>query len=153
CHRSRRTPRSCYPRLLMPLPAPLPTRLPGPRAGALATMDAARRWALACVVRLPLLRPLATSREARMLARATCGTALAFTATLFAPGLLFVLGPVLFGVPHVAADIRYLVRRPKMPGGVAVFMYTGCAVFLALRALELAMPELLPFARIELALA
>jgi hypothetical protein len=113
-------------------------------------MDAARRWTIAQIVRWPAVRPFAARRDLRMFARATFGIVLAFAATLFAPGLLFVLGPIIFGVAHVASDVRYLVRRP---GGPAPLMYGGCAAILALRACEMARPDLLPYARLEIVLA
>ena len=116
-------------------------------------MDTARRWTLARIVRAPIARPLAANRDARMLARTTLGILAAFAGTLFVPGLLFVLGPVVFGVAHVAADVRYLVRRPRMPAHVAALMYAGCAVLLAIRALEMALPEVLPYAELEIAAA
>jgi hypothetical protein len=116
-------------------------------------MDTARRWTIAHVVRTPIMRPLATNRDARMLARTTLGVLFAFAATLFAPGALFVLGPVVFGVAHVAGDLRYLVRRPGLPAPVTALMYGGCATLLALRALEMSIPDLLPYARVELVLA
>jgi hypothetical protein len=119
----------------------------------LDAMDTARRWTIAQIVRRPAVRPLATRRDVRMLARTTLGIAIAFAATLVAPGFLFVLGPVLFGVAHVASDVRYLVRRPAVPARIAGLMYGGCAMLLALRALEMAAPELLDYPRVEIALA
>jgi hypothetical protein len=113
-------------------------------------LDDARRWTIDKVVRTPAVRPFAVRRDARMLARTTLGVLVAFAATLVAPGLLFVLGPIVFGVAHVASDVRYLVRRPRAP---AALMYGGCVAILALRAGEMAAPGALPFARLEIALA
>jgi hypothetical protein len=119
----------------------------------LDAMDTARRWTIAQIVKRPVVRPFATRRDARMLARTTLGISFAFLTTLFAPGLVFVIGPILFGVAHVASDVRYLIRRPGVPSGVAALMYGGCAALLALRAAEMAAPDLLPYARLEIALA
>jgi hypothetical protein len=113
-------------------------------------LDLARRWTIAQIVRWPAARPFAAKRDLRMLARTTFGIVFAFAATLVAPGLLFVLGPIVLGVAHVASDVRYLVRRPASP---TVLMYGGCAAILALRACEMARPDLLPYARLEIALA
>jgi hypothetical protein len=68
------------------------------------------------------------------------------------PGVLYVVGPALFGVAHVAADARYLVLRRTLPRWWVTTLATGCAALLALRALELAFPAALPFARTELGL-
>jgi hypothetical protein len=79
-------------------------------AAPIAAADwARRRW-------LHLLggwaRPIVTRRELRvaLMFSATICTALA--ATLVAPLWLLILGPLLWGVPHLVADLRYLVVRP-----------------------------------------
>jgi hypothetical protein len=50
--------------------------------------------------------------------------------------LLFVLGPVLLGVAHVAADVRYLVLRRRLPSWWKSAVWIGCAVLLGLRIAE-----------------
>ena len=66
--------------------------------------------------RSPGLRRAAGSRGYRLALIATTSTAIAFAVALGAPGLLFLWGPLLLGVPHLVADVRYLVVRP--PGAL-----------------------------------
>jgi hypothetical protein len=49
---------------------------------------------------------------------------------------LFVLGPVLLGVAHVAADVRYLVVRRQLPAWWKNAVWIGCAVLIGLRVAE-----------------
>jgi hypothetical protein len=62
------------------------------------------------------LRRAAGSRPHRLALIAVTSTALAFALALGAPGLLYLWGPLLLGVPHLVADVRYLVVRP--PGAL-----------------------------------
>lgn len=62
----------------------------------------------------PLARPLVRRRDLRVLA-AGCGMVVfSAMATLISPFWLLALGPVLLGVPHLVADVRYLVLRPGL---------------------------------------
>ena len=58
------------------------------------------------------LRPLIADRGARTAVIFTAVVLFAFTATLTMPVALLALGPIVLGVPHVLADVRYLVVRP-----------------------------------------
>jgi hypothetical protein len=84
----------------------------------------------------PLVSSLAYRREQRLAfivglhALVACGLALAF------PVHLFVLGPVLFGVIHVAADVRYLVLRQGLARSWRTVVACGCAALIALRVAE-----------------
>jgi hypothetical protein len=53
-------------------------------------------------------------RASRIVVVASLAIALSLTLTLFAPLVLFTLGPVLIGVPHLVSDVRYLVLKPKL---------------------------------------
>jgi hypothetical protein len=92
-------------------------------------------------------------RDARVLARSVIGIALAFVGSIVIPGALFVLSPVVLGVAHVGADIRYLVLRQGVARRAAALLYGGCAALLALRAAEMMAPGALPYARVELGAA
>lgn len=88
-----------------------------PRLLALATMVLAPmdrvRW-LGLKALGPLARPFVRQRELRVLA-AGCGVvATSALGTLLAPFWLLALTPVLLGVPHLLADVRYLVLRPGL---------------------------------------
>ena len=51
------------------------------------------------------------SRERRVAAMAGIGIVVAFALTAVVPLWLLVLGPLVWGVPHLVADVRYLVVR------------------------------------------
>ncbi|MEZ4380739.1 MAG: hypothetical protein R3A79_05300 [Nannocystaceae bacterium] len=68
-----------------------------------------RRW-----LRLlgPLARPLMIDRDLRVALMATLMICTATAATLLFPLWLLALGPLVWGVPHLVADLRYLVVGP-----------------------------------------
>lgn len=90
-----------------------------------------------------LLRSLATSpwgrwvahRERRVGALALVAVAQGLLLTLVAPGALYVLGPVLLGVPHVASDVRYLLLRRPWPSTATAAMVMGACALVVLAAL------------------
>jgi len=61
---------------------------------------------------------------------------LALGAAVSSPALLFFALPLLFGVPHVAADLRYLVLRRDLPASWRRTVWLGCAALLALRGVD-----------------
>ncbi|MCA9660414.1 MAG: hypothetical protein KC486_18870 [Myxococcales bacterium] len=68
-----------------------------------------RRW-----LRLlgPFARPLMIDRDLRVALMATLMMCTATLATLLFPLWLLALGPIVWGVPHLVADLRYLVVGP-----------------------------------------
>ena len=60
------------------------------------------------------LRPLLLSRDRRVAWLGALGICLAFAIACGFPLWSLALGPVLLGVPHVLADVRYLVVRPGL---------------------------------------
>ncbi len=70
-------------------------------------------------------------REARVLAGGLLlvGTALALT--LAAPFWLLALGPVLWGIPHVLSDFRYLVLRPGLHRRLGLCLGVGIPLAVA----------------------
>jgi hypothetical protein len=62
----------------------------------------------------PVAGPFIRSRELRAAALLTFSIAVAFVLTAVAPLELLALGPIVLGVPHLAADVRYLVVRPRL---------------------------------------
>lgn len=89
----------------------------------LAPLDAARAALLRALG--PLARPFILSRELRVSANATLIVLGALVGTLLAPLWLVVLGPVVWGVPHVLADVRYLIARPGLHRRPAVLLAGG----------------------------
>jgi hypothetical protein len=121
-------------------------------ARAVEPLDRLRRRVLLGVVRVPGVGRLVARRDARIALHSVMSVALTFALTLLCPGVLYVLGPALFGVAHVAADARYLVLRRSLPRGWTTALAAGCAALFALRALELAFPARWPFAATEVAI-
>jgi hypothetical protein len=118
---------------------------------ALEPLDRLRRYVLVGLCRAPAIGRVIARRDARLMLHSVTSVGLTFALTLFCPGVLFVVGPALFGVAHVAADARYLVLRRALPRWWVAVLGAGCAALLALRALESAWPARWPFATLELA--
>lgn len=59
-------------------------------------------------------RRLIRDRALRVEVLALVGVAFALALTLWVPLWLLVIGPLLLGVPHLLADVRYLVVRPGL---------------------------------------
>ncbi len=100
--------------------------------GLLAPIDALRIAALRPWG--PTLRPLILSRERRVALSGALGVTIAFAVACGAPLWGLALGPVLLGVPHVLADLRYLVVRPGLHRRGLLLVLAG--IPLALAALE-----------------
>ena len=100
---------------------------------AVAPLDWLRRQLLRAAVALPRLTPLVLRRERRVPLIAVGHAVLAFALVASFPALLFILAPVLLGVVHVAADVRYLVLRRKLPSWWRKAIWGGCATLIAVR--------------------
>lgn len=59
----------------------------------------------------PLGRRLVADREVRVAANASVGIGVAGLTTALVPMWMLALGPLVLGVPHLVADLRYLVLR------------------------------------------
>jgi MFS family permease len=78
----------------------------------LAPLDRARRSILAACVRVA--PRVVVEREPRVAVMGAALIALGFVLTAIAPLWLLLIGPLVLGVPHVIADVRYLVARPGL---------------------------------------
>ena len=78
---------------------------------AIDALDSARRWVWRQVVRTRAGRRCARDRSTRLLALGIGHVAIALALTGLVPGYLLMFGPIVFGVPHVVADFRYLIVR------------------------------------------
>jgi hypothetical protein len=96
-------------------------------------LDKARKAWLALCLQSRLLKAVLSRRASRIAALASLQAVVAFGLALYFPVLLFALGPVLFGVAHVAADVRYLVLRQELAGWWRHVVWLGCAALLAVR--------------------
>lgn len=88
------------------LPAP-------PLEGLLDLADRLRRFGLTTWGR-SLARTLFTDRDKRTAFWGCLLITLAFATTSTFPVVMLVVGPLVYGIPHVLADLRYLVARPGL---------------------------------------
>lgn len=108
---------------------PLPHRPLESAAAILTPLDRAR-WLLLRLLG-PLAKPLVRKRELRVLV-AGCGViGFSLAATLISPFWLLALGPVVLGVPHLVADLRYLVVRPGLHRRRVFWLPVGLPLLLA----------------------
>jgi hypothetical protein len=119
---------------------------------SLAPFDRVRRALLVGLSRSAIAGPLVSRRDQRIRLQALVGVGLAFALTVLAPGVLFVVGPALFGVAHLASDVRYLALRRDLPRRWILTLAAGGLALFALRGLEAAFPERWPFAATEVGL-
>jgi hypothetical protein len=96
-------------------------------------LDLARRTTLRLATRSAWLTRVLARRDSRIACLATLQVALLFLLTLRAPVALFFIGPVLLGVVHLAADVRYLVLHRAPP---KVLLVASAAVALTLTAVR-----------------
>lgn len=101
----------------------------------LGTLDALRRRSFGLAVRAPLLSTFVGRRDRRLAVQASIHATTAFVLSIYYPVLLFVLGPVLFGVAHVASDVRYLVLRRRLGRTWRAIVLAGCATLVVLAVL------------------
>ncbi len=74
--------------------------------------DRIRWWVLKSLGR-PVL-PLVRQRDLRVVVSGLFTLVIAFALTLAGPFWLLAIGPIIWGIPHLLADLRYLVVRPGL---------------------------------------
>ncbi len=79
----------------------------------------------------PLAKPLVRRRELRVMAAGCAVVGFSLAATLISPFWLLALGPVVLGVPHLVADVRYLVLRPGLHRRLVLWLPVGIPLLLA----------------------
>src|SRR5205814_4891113 len=99
--------------------------------------------------RLPAVGLAFRTIESRAVVVASAGVVLAFIFTSLVPGVLFVLGPALFGVLHLGSDVRYLLLRPGVPRRWLLAVTFASVALIAWRLLEMVFPKTLPFTHAE----
>lgn len=77
--------------------------------------DALHAWTWRQLRRRPVGERLWADPTERVTTQATTLVLLALLLAVLAPVPLLLLAPLLFGVPHVAADLRHLVLNPPLP--------------------------------------
>jgi hypothetical protein len=103
-----------------------------------APLDVARRGALSAVTRSPGLTLVVGRRDTRIPLLATAQVALLLAVTVTRPLWLFVVGPIVLGVPHLASDVRYLVLRQRVARPVIALALVATLALVTLHALPLA---------------
>ncbi len=83
------------------------------------------------------LAPQLVRKDRRIALRAVLGISVALVLTLRAPVALYALAPIVLGVPHLAADLRYLVLQPRWSRIARAALVVGCVPFVVLRLLPL----------------
>jgi hypothetical protein len=84
---------------------------------------------------VPPLAFVLRRRARRTEARAVLAIAVAFALSVVAPALMLAVGPIVFGVPHVAAEMRYLVVRRRVGRGLTACIVAGSMAIVAARLL------------------
>ncbi len=77
-----------------------------------APLDAVRRLWLRALGRFA--PHLLSNRGARIAVLGTFSIALTLSLSVARPIMMVALGPLLFGVPHLVSDVRYLVAKPRL---------------------------------------
>jgi len=98
-----------------------------------APWDEARRRLFGLALRVPPLAGIVRDRDRRVAAISTVSVAFGLALSLLMPAVLFALSPVVLGVPHVAADLRYLVLRRPLARWWKWAIFGTSAVMVALR--------------------
>jgi hypothetical protein len=101
----------------------------------LEPLDDVRSWLWRASVRVPGLRSILVRRAVRVPWLLAAHALAAFALVLVAPALSLVLTPLVLGVPHVAADVRYLMLRRALPRALWVALAVFAFGMIALRLL------------------
>jgi hypothetical protein len=112
----------------------------------LRPLDRARTALFVRALQLAPLRTVLVEKRRRVPALLLLHASAAFVLSVFAPTLLLVVGPLLLGVPHLVADLRYLVVRPRLGAAARVWLVGGSVLIFRLKLAELAgVPALLRY--------
>ena len=120
-----------------------------PAIVAVDVLDGVRSALLRFSARTAGLRFIIASRDIRLGVQSFLSAAVLAFATLRVPGLLLVVGPALFGVPHLVGDVRHIVIRSDLSRGWIRIVVVACAGLVAIRLGELAAPSTARYALVE----
>lgn len=101
-----------------------------------APLDEARRATLGTALRNRMLRSLFSSRDRRLAWILGAHACVAWLLTILFPAPLLVVLPLVLGVPHVLADVRYLVVR-RFERRFRLLLLLGSAALVVVNALSL----------------
>jgi len=100
-----------------------------PLEAPLAVLDGLRRTGLRVVG--PFARSILTDRDKRVAVLGSALLVIAFAGAASLPVVMLVLGPIVWGIPHVLADLRYLVARPGLHRRPLVLGAIGAGILAA----------------------
>src|SRR3954469_580283 len=83
---------------------------PPPLGGLIAPLNPLRASLLRAIA--PRARSLVVARDRRVAVVGACLIVTALVLTTLLPLWFLALGPLVWGVPHIVSDVRYLVARP-----------------------------------------
>lgn len=101
------------------------------------TLDRVRGRTYGYLLRVPGTRAIVARKPRRVASIVALSAVPAFILAAFFPTFSLIVAPLLLGVPHLAADYRYLILRPRWPGAVLWVTLLGSLSVLGLRAVEL----------------
>jgi hypothetical protein len=87
---------------------------------AVSPLDVARRAAMRVATRSDLLTRILARRDTRIAVLGTAQVLLLLGLTVRWPVAMYFIGPVVLGVAHLAADVRYLALRLPLPRALLV---------------------------------
>lgn len=96
-------------------------------------LDRARTRLFTSALKIGVLRGLLLDKRRRITTLLTAHACAALLLSVFAPTLLLLAGPLLLGVPHLVADVRYLVLQPQLAGRARAVLLGGSATMLGWR--------------------
>ena len=120
---------------------------------ALSPIDALRGAVLRRVGASRGLRVWLASRDWRIAALLFAAVVIASVFATVAPVVVYLVSPIVLGIPHVASDVRYLVLRAGLSRRLTVALLGWCAALVVLRLAELGGLAFAAGGRAELALA
>jgi hypothetical protein len=112
------------------------TTLPATEAW-LKPLDRARTAVFVRALRVRPLRQVLLEKRRRVPALLLVHACAAFVLSVLAPTLLLVVGPLLLGVAHLVADLRYLVLRAQLATAARACLLGGSLLLLGLELGEL----------------
>jgi hypothetical protein len=80
-----------------------------------ATLDRVRGRTYGFLLRVPGTRSIVAHKERRIALLVALSSLSAFVLAALVPTFSLIAAPLLLGVPHLAADYRYLLLRPRWP--------------------------------------
>jgi hypothetical protein len=105
---------------LWAIPAP-------PLGGLLGPLDAARSRLLRALAPIPAARRAIVAREPRVALVASILLLFAFALACSLPIAVIAVGPLVWGIPHIVSDVRYLVVRPRLHRRAWILVVIGGA--------------------------